>query len=151
MLDTLSFGSPLETVCRGPRSDRALLYSLQYLGLYRIFHIRCLHTDTKNTQSVSSTRHNALSCANLISRAYSNAAVWPIIEYIRRTRDKRHLLECLNANLSDKVTKSVAVLYLNSMKIAHANCYSLKNSFKLILLLFAYFKLLHSPTVGFPS
>lgn len=31
---------------------------------------------------------------------------------------------------------------VNSMEIAHANCYSLKNPFKLILLLFAYLKLL---------
>lgn len=107
MLDTLSFDPPLETLCGGACPDRALLYSL--LLSKRIFHIRCRWRARERKREVYLSHGNMRSRANLIS----NASVCSIIECIRSR------LEYLNANQSDEVTKSVAIL-LNSMQIAHA-------------------------------
>lgn len=72
-------------------------------------HLMQREREGEEERSVSFTRQHAFSCENLIS----NASVCSIIECIRSR------LKYLNANQSDEVTKSVAIL-LNSMQIAHA-------------------------------
>lgn len=102
MLDTLSFDPLLETLCGGACSDRALLYSL--LLSKRIFHIWC----RVRGQCIFHTATCVLLC-----KFDFKCLGCSIIECIRSR------LEYLNANQSDEVTKSVAIL-LNSMQIAHA-------------------------------